>query len=136
MIVGFTGTRKGMTDAQKGTLRLLLLSFGGGEFHHGDCVGADSEAHDISMAECGYCPVIHPPTNPSLRAWRKVPAHLMKPERPYLTRNRNIVDAAQVIIAAPADPFEGKGGTWSTIRYARRTGKPLHVIQPDGRTVR
>lgn len=92
--VGFTGTRHGMTDAQKVTLETMLIQLGGAEFHHGDCIGADSEAHDIAM-ECGYCPIIHPPTNPALRAWRKVPAHLMRPERLYMTRNRNIVDAAK-----------------------------------------
>ena len=132
--VGFTGTRHGMTDAQKVTLRSLLTKFGGVEFHHGDCIGADSEAHDIAM-ECGYCPIIHPPTNPALRAWRKVPSHLMRPERPYMTRNRDIVDAAQVIIATPAEMLERNGGTWSTVRYARRVGKPLHVILPDGSVV-
>lgn len=131
MIVGFTGTRHGMTDAQKAALRSLLVRVAGTEFHHGDCMGADSEAHDIAM-ECGYCLVIHPPTNPSLRAWRKVPSHLMRPERPYMTRNRNIVNAAQIVIAAPAESVEGKGGTRSTVRYARRVGKPLHVILPDG----
>ena len=134
MILGFTGTRHGMTDWQKVTLRSLLTSFDGIDFHHGDCIGADSEAHDIAM-ECGYCPIIHPPTNPALRAGRKVPAHLMRPERPYMTRNRNIVDAAQVVIATPAEMLERNGGTWSTVRYTRRVGKPLHVILPDGSVV-
>lgn len=134
MILGFTGTRHGMTDWQKVMLRWLLIKFDGIDFHHGDCIDADSEAHDIAM-ECGYCPIIHPPTNPALRAWRKVPPHLMRPKRPYTTRNRNIVDAAQVVIAAPAEMLERNGGTWSTVRYTRRVGKPLHVILPDGSVV-
>jgi hypothetical protein len=48
---GFTGTRQGMTAEQKSVLR-NLLGGGAGEFHHGDCIGADSEGHDIAD-ECG-----------------------------------------------------------------------------------
>ena len=55
---GFTGTQHGMTDAQKATLRDFLAA-GSGEFHHGDCIGADSEAHDIAD-ECGYSIVSAP----------------------------------------------------------------------------
>jgi hypothetical protein len=39
--IGFTGTKDGMTDPQKSTLR-DLLDGGSGEFHHGDCVGAET----------------------------------------------------------------------------------------------
>src|ERR1700730_19108648 len=70
---GFTGTRQGMTAEQKSALR-NFLDGGVGEFHHGDCIGADSEAHDIAD-ECGYGIILHPPTNYSERAWREVPRH-------------------------------------------------------------
>ena len=60
-----------MTPEQKSALR-KLLDGGAGEFHHGDCVGADSEAHDIAD-ECGYGIILHPPTNQSERQnWRLV----------------------------------------------------------------
>jgi hypothetical protein len=49
--IGFTGTQDGMTDQQKSMLR-DLLDGGTGEFHHGDGIGADSEAHDIATL-CG-----------------------------------------------------------------------------------
>ena len=45
--IGFTGTRQGMTAEQKSALR-NLLDGGAGDFHHGDCIGADSEAHGIA----------------------------------------------------------------------------------------
>lgn len=128
---GFTGTQLGMTMPQQVALRNFLMG-GSGEFHHGDCIGADAEAHAIAV-ECGYCPVLHPPTNPSKRAWCEVPAHLMRPERPYLDRNRDIVHATASLIACPADYEEQpRGGTWYTVRFARKIGKSIVLIRPDG----
>jgi hypothetical protein len=133
--IGFTGTQKGMTDAQKETLR-RLLDGGAGEFHHGDCIGADSEAHDIAQ-ECGYATIIHPPTNPSKRAWCEVPKHMMRPEKPYLARNQDIVRESASLIAAPLQAEEEpRSGTWSTVRFARKLGKPVFLILPDGKVVR
>jgi hypothetical protein len=127
--IGFTGTQHGMTDAQKSALR-DLLDGGAGEFHHGDCIGADSEAHDIA-AQCGYTIVLHPPTNPAKRAWRDAP--LKRDEKPYLTRNKDIVTETASLIAAPADPEEQlRSGTWSTVRFARQRRKPVFLILPDG----
>jgi len=120
-----------MTDPQKSTLRDLLAG-GSGEFHHGDCIGADSEAHDIAIL-CGYTVVLHPPTNPAKRAWRDVPQHLKRTKKPYLARNQDIVTETASLIAAPADPVEQlRSGTWSTVRFARQRGKPVLLILPDG----
>jgi hypothetical protein len=128
---GFTGTSDGMTMAQKYSLRNFLLG-GDGEFHHGDCVGADAEGHGIAL-ECGYCPILHPPTNYAKRAWCEVPARLMRREKPYLDRNRDIVDETVALIATPAEFEEQqRGGTWYTVRYARKRGKPIVLILPDG----
>lgn len=131
---GFSGTQLGMTEKQTAFLRTFLMG-GGGEFHHGDCIGADAQAHDIAV-ECGYCPVLHPPTNYSKRAWKEVPKHLMRPERSYLDRNRDIVDETIALIAAPAEMEEQpRGGTWYTVRYARKLGRSMVLVYPDG-TVR
>jgi hypothetical protein len=134
MIVGFTGTQRGMTDAQKVHLAILLTGFGrGGEFHHGDCIGADAEAHDIAD-QCGYSVILHPPSNPSKRAWREVPQHMMRREFPYLTRNHNIVNAVEWLIATPCEFEEQlRSGTWSTVRFAKRAKRKVCLILPDGR---
>jgi hypothetical protein len=67
-------------------------------------------------AKCSYGIILHPPTNYSERAWREVPRHMMRPERPYLDRNRNIVRETASLIAAPAEPEEQlRSGTWSTV---------------------
>jgi hypothetical protein len=59
-----------MTDAQKATLRDFLAA-GSGEFHHGDCIGADSEAHDIAD-ECGYRAPAEPLEQPRGGTWSTI----------------------------------------------------------------
>ncbi len=48
--IGFTGTRYGMTVAQRRILRLLLANGAGREFHHGDCVGAGGRSRGEGCA--------------------------------------------------------------------------------------
>lgn len=128
---GFTGTRHGMTPAQRVSLQRYLAG-SSGEFHHGDCVGADSEAHDIADG-CGYGIIIHPPSDYAHRAWRDVPKHMMRDEKTHFARNRDIVDDTLALIATPFDVEEqSKGGTWYTIRYAKKRGRTVILIRPDG----
>ena len=131
MRVGFTGTREGMTAPQRATLHKLLLEFEGGEFHHGDCLGADAEAHDIA-AEL-YTTVIHPPLRATCRAFKSGNVVLQKQD--YLERNKDIVDNTALLIAAPKTlREEHRSGTWSTVRYARKNDKQVIIIYPDGST--
>jgi hypothetical protein len=126
--IGFTGTRDGMTARQKSALRGLLTSHDGAILHHGDAVGADAEAHDIAVA-LGCTIVIHPPTIERQRAFRSA-AEIRAP-RPYLDRNKDIVRDTKLLVAAPADAMEQlRSGTWSTVRYARRLGRPICLLTP------
>lgn len=128
---GFTGTRHGMTEAQKSSLRAFLTG-STGELHHGDCIGADSDSHDIAD-ECGYGIIIHPPKDYTHRAWRSVPPHMMRAEKTHFARNRDIVDETISLIATPLEYEEQpKGGTWYTVRYARKMGRVVVLIRPDG----
>lgn len=130
-IVGFTGTQNGMTDHQKEEFRRLILRLNPIEFHHGDCIGADADAHIMVMLLFDLdCPIIiHPPSNPSKRA--NLSGGVLLPEKPYLARNRDIVDSSEILVATPATTEEQvRSGTWSTIRYAQRTGKKVHTIYP------
>lgn len=130
MIVGFTGTQRGMTEAQWAALWPLLLARAPGEFHEGDCIGSDAQAAAMARL-AGFKVVGHPPLVESKRAF--FPADEWRPAAPYLERNHNIVDASQEIIATPGEFLEQlRSGTWATIRYARRVGRPCHVILPDG----
>jgi hypothetical protein len=155
LIVGFTGTRDGMTPEQKTTFVEVLSPYHGRfDFHHGDCLGADDEAHglvvgDLLLNDPGSGDpriAIHPPSDPKLRARRRPCLEFgdwLCPEKPYLERNRDIVDACDMLIACPkerrpdipVDPTNlYSGGTWYTVRYAQTVDKPITIIWPDGTT--
>jgi hypothetical protein len=100
MIIGFSGTRNGMTDRQKlkfvGKLNLLCPT----EFRHGDCVGADAEAHDLVREHFPKCKIIiHPPYLERLRAFKE--GDFILNAKDYLVRNRDIVYASECLVATP-----------------------------------
>lgn len=133
MNYGFTGTKYGMNYVQQNNLRELLYSVfsDGSEFHHGDCVGADSEAAAIAW-RVGFRIVCHPPIKPGKRAWTTFNDRILDP-KPYLDRDRDIVQAGDALIAAPHTPYEiRRSGTWTTVRYARKLKRPIYLILPDG----
>jgi hypothetical protein len=41
------------------------------------------------------------------------------PEKPYLVRDKDIVEEIDVLIAAPLETKRKKGGTWYTIKQAK-----------------
>lgn len=127
--VGFTGTRKGMTRAQRFRFADLICRIPMDRFAHGDCRGADALAHDLVCALGGVPIRIHPPTEPALRAWCH--ADDVLPPLPYLERNYGIVDGAHILIATPRGPEELRSGTWATVRYARKRRRLVIVIAPD-----
>lgn len=135
MRVGFTGTQKGMTLEQKAELEHILLGcllevIFGSSFHHGDCVGADAEASDIAR-NLEYRIICHPPLESSKRAFTA--SDFEFPKKSYLDRNRDIVNACEILIAAPKENKEVlRSGTWATIRYARKNKVPVIIIAPKG----
>ena len=127
MKVGFTGTQEGMSQHQKEQFVLKMLELHPTEFHHGDCIGADSDAHDIVRE---FFPnvkiVIYPPISTKKRAFKQ--GDEFKEPESYITRDYKIVDAVEILIGTPKQNQEViRSGTWTTIRYARRTGKS-HII--------
>lgn len=132
MSIGFTGTQRGMAPAQRARFveTLHLWAPHRAPFHHGDCIGADAEAH-ASAQMLGYHIVLHPPLARSRRAW--CAADEVRPEAPYLVRNQHIVDECRVLIATPGEFTEQlRSGTWSTVRRARRAQRSVMIIYPDG----
>ena len=142
--IGFTGTQQGMTDRQAdGVLEVFTDYSPDFELHHGDCIGADAQAHTLALPHCSSV-VIHPPKNPSKQAGMGTLARwpafggksiLVLPRKEYLDRNRDIVNQTTFLVATP-HTFEEviRSGTWYTIRFAKKIGRHVCIIYPDGKT--
>jgi len=136
MIVGFTGTQRGMTPNQKASFNAALDDIDEitliKEFHHGDCIGADADACEV-VKKCFPETEVHrhPPEHSAKRAFTE--ADVDYPKKRYLDRNQDIVDACDILIAAPAEIDEKlRSGTWATVRRARKAHKDLLLIYPSG----
>lgn len=142
--VGFTGTRQGMTNEQKGTLKIAFIDIEVEKrlveqlfcFRHGDCVGADAEAHDIWRSSFTDLDEIwiHPPMDPKYRAFKN--GDVILDPKGYLDRNDDIVAACHYLIGTPNTMKpKVRGGTWSTIRKAAASKVRGSVILPNGMVV-
>lgn len=133
--IGITASRNAMTVAA-GRAAFALLRNLRQRFdwmNHGDCVGGD-ELLASYWALAGGRLRAHDPDNSAMRAFVWSDERL--PPLPYLQRNRAIVDTSACLVAVPDGPERERSGTWSTVRYARRLGRPVAVIMPDGSVVK
>jgi len=94
MKIGFTSTRLGMTPAQLRAFQMTVCDIDTHDllihqFHHGDCVGGDKQAHDFMQVVRKVEIHIHPPIDPKHRAWCH--ADVLYDPRKYHTRNRDIM---------------------------------------------
>lgn len=146
-VIGVTGSRNGTTRAQWATMTAALADVTArvdrGVLHHGGCVGVDEAVHRWCATDSIPWEVhVHPgDASQELKAEcpnadnLKVVRH---PPRTSRDRNADIVAACDVLVAAP-DGLERErrySGTWATVRLARKAGKPIRVVLPDGRVIR
>lgn len=130
MTLGFTGTQHGMTQRQLATIRYLFAELQLTALHHGGCKGADTQAHHVALA-MGVAPDVHP--GPAFDISKDCPgARVIYQTKPNLTRNKDIVDASEGLIAAPRSAEVLRSGTWMTVRYARKQQKRIWIIASDG----
>ncbi len=121
-----------MTDAQRSAFGALLASLEVTVLTHGDCVGADAQAHELALA-AGARARLRPCDLKDSRAFCAGGELIAAPARP-LARNRKIVDDGALLIATPGMMKEQRrSGVWATIRYARKRGRRILIIWPDGR---
>ena len=130
MIIGFTGTRQGLSHKQKVKLAeiLYIKHRAGADFHHGNCIGADIQAAVIAR-QLKYYIIAHPPENPQYEG--QFTSDETRERLPYLARNRTIVLESDELIACPKESKEIlRSGTWATVRYARIRDKTINIITP------
>ena len=143
MKLGFTGTQNGMTPKQLQAATAIIVKINLEtpitRANFGDCIGADEQfwnlinAADKDSNPRKICRVGHIPDNDSKRAFCQYDE--TRDPKPYLVRNRAIVDESNVIIAAPKEIQEElRSGTWATVRYAEKQGKRVIIVYPDGTT--
>lgn len=134
--MGFTGTKNGMTRYQRERLQYFLMYLwerGYRELHHGDCIGADAQAARIAK-DLGYRLVCHPghpkdKENTMFRAFTDFNDEVRE-VKPFITRDHDIVDETERMVATPAGEEETRSGTWTTVRYAKKKSKPVEIIMP------
>lgn len=133
--IGFTGTKRGLNAYQREQLDIILknlkqLSYT--RLRHGDCIGADAEAHELARANF-LAVALHPPIYPKYRAnCHMLPGEEVNEPKDYLIRNRDIVDNSNILIACSGDEEEVlRSGTWATVRYARSYKRPHIIIYPS-----
>lgn len=138
--VGFSGTQDGMTDLQNTKItigaRLLFNAHDSVVAHHGDCIGADAQFHEIMLKVAREFPgkrlrlIGHPCNIEHKRAhcifdW-------VNPVKPPLERNHDIVDVSKFMLFTPKEMHEVlRSGTWATIRYCRKRGGPYQIFYPQ-----
>jgi hypothetical protein len=118
-VLGFSGRATGLTEAQRITLMLLLVSSDSEcTVIHNDGPGADQDFSKVAQ-ECGLTVNT---TDSTLTP---------------MARNRNLISICTTLIAAPPTDFLLKkgSGTWETIKYAWKANKLTLIILSDGTIV-
>lgn len=141
MRIGFTGTRDGMSRRQLQAAYKILIGIDKIELYHGGCQGADLDIERLLLlAERVPAITCYPGDETQFKAAIQrrgeqidsgmVELYEVHAPMPYLARNKKIVHESEIMIAAPATLHEQqRSGTWATIRYARKVGKPLIILE-------
>jgi len=120
-----------MSNKQLDDLRLYLLHLHVTAFHHGDCIGADTQALRLVRELFPVCVIHGWPQSliPSKVSYNF--CHIRHASMHPLDRNKRIVDASDLLIAAPKTETEQlRSGTWATVRYAKYRKKNVHILFP------
>ena len=106
-------------------------------FIHGDCFGADADAHSICQATLIRDINCYPCNLSNQRAFTD--AKQIGNPLPPLERNKIIAEGCDILIACPATDHEvQRSGTWATIRHRDKLQYDIPpcggyiIIWPDG----
>ena len=140
MILGFTGTRKGMTRQQENAVAEYLQRNTVIKHLNGACAGADREMFWLVINRCEQAEVTLLPGDLDQWYWARWVSSICKQHKvtvakwqTYQTRNRKIVNGSNKLLATPKENHEiARSGTWSTVRIARKAGLVPVIVWPNG----
>jgi hypothetical protein len=99
---------------------------------HGKCKGSDEKFHDLMRIVMPTVGITGFPSTLTSTIAKVICDRDEDPQDP-LVRNDMMADACTYMVATPAQAKEAvRPGTWATVRYALKYGKPVLVIEPDG----
>lgn len=140
MILGFTGTRNGLTAAQRNSLGSVFEMLPD-QLIHGGAIGADTEFDEWFKRNAWSTTLkvdIYPADQRRREYWlfkygTDFPWLEIHQAMPPLDRNQIIAQRCDHLLACP-HTFEQqlRSGTWATVRYARAAWKPITLLLPDG----
>jgi hypothetical protein len=129
--VGFVGVRGGLTYAQFRALSRVLIDR--------DLPGAVTGVVDVVRGDDGWGDADFD----RIARWMTPTPNLVVvgapdpsgPPAAAAVRNRAVVDACDLVVACPPGAVEEpRSRTWAAVRYARRVGRPVVLIYPNGTT--
>jgi len=147
MNIGFTGNQLGMSRRQTKAFKTIMLDLlmNVRTFQHGGCIGSDKQAHDIIFEIRNNISInltyplsenvkiiIHPSNNLAKRADCILDTNdELLGEKPPLERNMDIAKSCDILFVTPRTlREERRSGTWATVRYARKLGKMIVILDP------
>ena len=137
--IGFSGTRYGMTLLQRRAVYRVFRWYRDNRnaitVHHGSCVGADAEAHDIARM-LGMAVALHPGVSAKGDSPTRAECAMLPGERTwnpqgYSVRNAAIVACTGVLVAAPHGELPSHG-TNHAISCAVKLERPVVIVSADG----
>lgn len=132
MKIGFTGTRRGMTQLQEREFRRLITVMAPTHFYHGGAIGSDVRAAMIVREiRRSYCQIECFPARKNYTPLQDEVVHPVTLDP--IARNPYIIAASEFLIATPYEEQEIlRSGTWATIRLARNALMNHTIIGPRG----
>lgn len=138
MTVSFSGTRSGMTAAQKEAVLRLLQELLPDTARAGMCLGSDDDFVNLCHGLVPRPQIIgHPGVSAKggpndLRSYNPHYDAILA-ERTHFARNRDLTDLGDVLIATPyQSERQSSGGTWYTVSQMEKRAKRTYVVKPDG----
>jgi hypothetical protein len=132
--IGVTATRHGLTDPQLNRIGEIAVALKPKTLRHGSCRGGDVEiARLLRKLIPAIMIIAHPgPDGDPFREDSGVDDEVL-PGKTHFARNRDIVNLSDTVLGAPLQiEWQPRGGTWYTLDFARKTGKPTWIVWPDG----